>query len=146
MYDPALLSKYFDVNNNELMSRPLSWDSLGSQMESEKVFKNLCCYQMSTKIFFPSSHVSNIVKNFELKWLFPNLSKYLWKSGLILKFTSFHQRFLLYCGEIMIFIQIFAKYWFANLKESCKMTLFSLKFLYYHHLSWEKKSNLCIFH
>ena len=65
-------------------------------------------------------------KNFELECWYPNLSKYLWNSGLILDFSSFHQRFFIYCGETMIFIQIFPKYWFENLKESCKMILFSL--------------------
>ena len=101
---------------------------LALEQNRRKIQESVLLSNVHKYFFLPITMFQISGKNFELKCWFPNLSKYLWKSSLILKFSSFHQRFLLYCWETMIFIQIFDKYWFENLKESCKMTLFSLKF------------------
>ena len=111
---------------------------LALKRNRRKIQESVLLSNVHKYFFLPITMCQISGKNFELKCWFPNLSKYLWKSSLILKFSSFHQRFLLYCWETMIFIQIFDKYWFENFKESCKMILFD-------HLSWEKTSNPCVF-
>ena len=99
---------------------------LALERNRRKIQESVLLSNVHKYFFLPITMFQISGKNFELKCWFSNLSKYFWKSSLILKFSSFHPRFLLHCGETMIFIQIFDKYWFENFKESCKMILFSL--------------------
>ena len=90
MYDPALLSKYFDVNNNELMSRPLSWDSLGSHACLEQ-------HPTETKVLRWDFHNFGLhyIHTYQNNWIWNQNQREFWenavfsfkilKSGLILK-------------------------------------------------------------